>query len=222
MNDNSLSTKWRRKRTLFMKPTNKKMPFCCFCCKTNNRNAMCSSASNHNEACKVTTLLIESKNPPLVRKGTVTFKKKRDRKEMKMERRHFIMCPSETARLFSVSTKEVCVVSESWLQVAVPLLGLIFRKLIQGDPSGQFQPPVDIVLTVLTVWGRHCSYLLPRQDGRTSQIQVNGRLWPIQWVIHKILYCQPEIVSLQTQTAFSYEVQVWEMCTNGECIWVCT
>ena len=30
--------------------------------------------------------------------------------------------------------------------------------------------------------GRYCSCLLPRQDGKTSQILVNGRFWPFWWV----------------------------------------
>ena len=38
--------------------------------------------------------------------------------------------------------------------------------------------------------GRCCSYLQPRQDGETSQIQVNGRFLPTRWVILCNLFCR--------------------------------
>ena len=53
---------------------------------------------------------------------------------------------------------------------------------VQGDTSGGLEPPVDLVLTVLEAIDRYCSSLLPRQDDRTSQIQVNGRFLPTRWV----------------------------------------
>ena len=46
----------------------------------------------------------------------------------------------------------------------------------QGDPSGWLKSPDDLVPT------RYYSYLLPRQDGGTSQIQVNGMFLPSWWV----------------------------------------
>ena len=43
---------------------------------------------------------------------------------------------------------------------------------------GLGKPLVDLVETVSAASGRYSSYLLPRQDGGTSQIQVIGRFKP--------------------------------------------
>ena len=52
------------------------------------------------------------------------------------------------------------------------------QQIIHGDPSGRLKPPVHLLPTALAAAGppqAHSSYLLSRQDGKSSQIQVNGR-----------------------------------------------
>ena len=49
---------------------------------------------------------------------------------------------------------------------------LVLLWHLQGDPSCQLKPPVDLVLTAQTA-GR-----LSWQDGTLSKIQVNGRIFP--------------------------------------------
>ena len=58
------------------------------------------------------------------------------------------------------------------IQKVGSLTVLVLLWHVQGDPSCQFKPPVDLVLTAQTA-GR-----LPWQDGTISKIQVNGRIFP--------------------------------------------
>ena len=53
--------------------------------------------------------------------------------------------------------------------------------------------PLTLFQLLRQLLGRYCSYLLPRQDGGTSQIQVNGRFLPSRYVT---LYSLFQILAL--------------------------